>query len=36
MKLFDFLKIFKKQKKETDKVFIPPVEEDTECDNAGT
>lgn len=32
MGLFDFLKIFKRQKNETNTEFIPPVEEDTECD----
>lgn len=30
--MFDFLKIFKRQKNETNTEFIPPVEEDTECD----
>lgn len=30
--MFNFLKIFKRQKNETNTEFIPPVEEDTECD----
>lgn len=32
MGFFDFIKIFKKQRMKQIKVFIPPVEEDTECD----
>lgn len=30
--MFDIFKIFKRQKSETNTEFIPPVEEDTECD----